>query len=82
MRWFDAIPISILAVGTIILGLAPFYPEPHIWEKLKLLSEGALTRPIDIFDLALHGSFPVLLTLKLMRVQWLKNHRYDPTKDT
>lgn len=47
------------------LGLAPFLPEPHVWEKLKMLVAGHLTRPIDIFDLVLHGAPWILLILKL-----------------
>ncbi len=46
----------------LVLGLAPYRPEPHLVEKTRMLFAGALTRPIDIFDLVLHGS-PVLLVL-------------------
>lgn len=59
------IPYSILAPLALILGLAPFRPEPHLVEKLRLLSQGLLTRPLDIFDLVLHGSPLTLLGLKL-----------------
>jgi hypothetical protein len=45
------------------LGLAPFAP-PHIWEKLKMLAHGELVRPIDWFDLVLHGTPWVILVLK------------------
>ena len=48
------------------LGLAPFVPEPHIWEKLKMLAAGSLVKPIDMFDLALHAAPFVLLGLKLI----------------
>lgn len=65
----DRLPLSLLAVGALLLGLAPFVPEPHLWEKLKMLAAGTLVRPIDIFDLLLHASLPVLLALKLIR-QW------------
>ena len=58
-------PIVLLICAT--LGLAPFTPEPHIWEKLKMLVDGALTRPIDIFDLCLHGFPWLLVALKLAR---------------
>jgi hypothetical protein len=51
----------------VFLALAPFAPEPHLWQKLKMLLAGTLTRPIDIFDLFLHGAPLVLLVLKLMR---------------
>jgi hypothetical protein len=40
----------------------------HLWEKLKMLFAGALTRPIDIFDLFLHGAPVVLLGWKLLRL--------------
>jgi len=57
-----------LIVLTLTLGLAPFVPEPHIWEKLKMLAGGTLTRPMDIFDFVLHGTPWVLLIIKLARV--------------
>ena len=48
-----------------MLALAPFRPEPHLIEKLRMLSQGTLTRPVDIFDLLLHGTPLVLLLIKL-----------------
>lgn len=67
MSWLDRIPLSLLIVAALTLGLAPFAPEPHVWEKLKMLASGTLVRPIDIFDLLLHGTPWVLLVLKLAR---------------
>jgi hypothetical protein len=58
-----------LAIAALLLGLAPFVPEPHLWEKLKMLVAGTLSRPIDIFDLFLHGTPVVLLALKLLRMR-------------
>lgn len=63
---FDRIPLSILIVLCLTLGLAPFTPEPHVWEKLRMLASGELTRPLDIFDLLLHGSPWLLLIGKLL----------------
>lgn len=40
---------------TLLLGFAPFYPQPHIVEKVGMLMTGTLSRPIDIFDLAWHA---------------------------
>ena len=68
MNWLDRIPLLILGIAALTLGLAPFVPEPHVWEKLKMLAEGSLSRPIDIFDLVLHGAPWVLLGLKLVRI--------------
>jgi len=69
LAWLDRFPLALFVVGALLLGFAPFMPEPHLWEKLKMLTAGTLTRPIDIFDLLLHASLPVLLVLKLIR-QW------------
>ncbi len=65
--WLDRFPLTLLVVGALLLGLAPFMPEPHLLEKSRMLVTGALTRPIDIFDLLLHASLPVLLALRLVR---------------
>jgi hypothetical protein len=54
-------PVVILLCLT--LGLAPFNP-PHIVEKLQLLMKGRLVRPMDWFDLLLHGTPWVILILK------------------
>ena len=67
MKWLDNIPMTLLLPIAVVLALAPFTPEPHLWEKLKMLSAGELVRPIDIFDLFLHGAPLVLVVLKLLR---------------
>ena len=59
------IPLTLLVVLCLTLGLAPFVPEPHLWEKLKMLAAGELAEPIDIFDLLMHGAPWILLLLKL-----------------
>ena len=61
----DGMPLSILVVLCLTLGLAPFHPEPHLWEKLKMLGAGELVRPLDIFDLLMHATPWILLLLKL-----------------
>jgi hypothetical protein len=59
-----SIPLPLLVVLCLTLGLAPFSPEPHLWGKLRLLFSGNLTRPVDIFDLFMHGLPFVLLILR------------------
>ncbi len=71
MAWLDEIPLYVLLLVSLLLGLAPFFPEPHLLEKLKMLMAGTLVRPIDIFDLFLHGSPVVLLLIKLIRMKSL-----------
>jgi len=67
MRWLDRIPLLWLLPLAIVLALAPFAPEPHLWEKLRMLVAGELVRPVDIFDLLLHGTPLLLVLLKLAR---------------
>lgn len=64
-KLLDKIPLTLLVVLCLTLGLAPFMPEPHLLEKLKMLVAGELVAAIDIFDLLLHGTPWVLLLLKL-----------------
>lgn len=68
MSWLDRIPLAILVALALLLGLAPFVPEPHLWEKLKMLAAGSLARPIDVFDLVYHAAPALLLALKLGRM--------------
>ncbi len=72
MAWLDQIPLGMLTIVAIALGLAPFVPEPHLVEKLRMLSQGTLTKPLDIFDLLMHGTPVVLLALKLIRMYLVK----------
>ena len=55
------VPIALL------LGFAPFYPQPHIVEKVRMLMTGTLKRPIDIFDLFWHAWPFVLLAYRIFR---------------
>jgi hypothetical protein len=66
MKWLDRIPYSLLLPLAVVMGLAPFSPEPHLWQKLKMLAAGTLVRPIDIFDLFLHSAPLLLVALKLL----------------
>lgn len=68
MSFLDRFPLKVAVVLALTLGLAPFVPEPHVVEKLRMLLAGTLTRPLDIFDLALHGAPWLLLAAKLARV--------------
>jgi hypothetical protein len=64
MRWLDQIPYSFLIAGTVFMLGAPFVPEPHLVEKMRMLQEGTLTRPLDIFDVFWHLLPLILLGLK------------------
>ena len=45
--WIESLPWGLLLVACLTLGLAPFFPEPHVVEKLRMLFTGKLVRPID-----------------------------------
>lgn len=45
----------ILVPLALVLGFAPFYPEPHIVGKFRMMGNGTLIRPLDIFDLCWHA---------------------------
>ena len=72
MKFLDNLPLGLLVIVALTLGLAPFVPEPHVWQKLTMLANGDLHRPIDIFDLFLHGAPWVLLGMKLTRIMLVK----------
>ncbi len=59
----DKLNWAIIIMLCATLGLAPFSP-PHIVEKLTLLINGSLVKPVDWFDLVIHGLPWVLLLLK------------------
>ena len=65
-NFFDRISLLLLIFLCLSLGLAPFSPEPHVLEKLRMLATGELNRLIDIFDLLLHGTPWLLLSIKLI----------------
>ena len=66
LNMINSIPWQVLIIGSLTLGLAPFLPEPHLFEKLRMLFKGTLSKPIDIFDLILHGTIPLLLLVKIV----------------
>ncbi|TNE62284.1 MAG: hypothetical protein EP344_05160 [Bacteroidetes bacterium] len=56
---------KLVIMGCLTLGLAPFVPEPHILGKIRWVAGGAVgMKPIDWFDLVLHG-LPWVLLIRL-----------------
>jgi hypothetical protein len=76
MAWIDRIPLMLLVPLALWLAVAPVVPEPHLLEKLRMLAQGSLQRPIDIFDLLLHSVPLGVLVLRLVRM-W--KHRRNAT---
>ena len=54
------------------LGLAPFFPEPHIVGKVNWILGGAIgMNSKDWFDVVLHG-FPFILLIRLLIIKLTK----------
>ncbi len=77
MQAINKIPWVIVIALCATLGLAPFNP-PHIVEKLIMLSNGELSKPIDIFDLLLHAAPFILLILKVIASATAKDNEVTP----
>ena len=67
LKVLDQIPYLPLILIAVFMLLAPFRPMPHAVEKLIMLKNGTLTRPLDIFDLFFHVTPALLLLLKWIR---------------
>ncbi len=80
LRWINKIPLVIIILGILTLGLAPFSPEPHLVEKLRMLLAGVLIKPVDIFDLCLHATFPVLFIIKIISIIFYRHDNDTESK--
>ena len=68
MRWIDRMPMWWLVAVAVYLAGAPFVPEPHLVEKWRMLFEGTLSRPLDVFDFFLHTVPLGVLAIRHWRV--------------
>jgi len=60
---------KIIILLCLTLGLAPFFPEPHLWGKLKWIAGGANGMVLkDWFDVVMH-SFPFVILIRLVVVK-------------
>ena len=65
---------KLIAIACLTLGLAPFFPEPHIFGKLKWLLGGAVgMQPMDWFDVVLHG-LPWILLFRVIIIKIFKKN--------
>jgi hypothetical protein len=64
----------LIIILCLTLGLAPFFPEPHLWGKLKWLFGGANGMQVkDWFDIVLHG-FPWVLLIRIIFIKIFKKN--------
>jgi hypothetical protein len=58
-------------LAALTLGLAPFFPEPHVIGKLRWMVGGAVgMTAVDWFDLVLHGAPWVWLLVAAVLELW------------
>jgi len=69
LKLIDRIPLLPLAIAAAVMALAPFAPEPHLLEKSRMLINGELIKPVDIFDLFWHSFLLLLLVIRLLRIK-------------
>jgi hypothetical protein len=67
MKFIDQFPIPLLVGMAVFMLASPFVPEPHLVEKMRMLADGTLTRPMDIFDVIWHLLPSALLWIRLAR---------------
>ncbi|GHC58214.1 hypothetical protein [Ulvibacter litoralis] len=61
---------QIIGIACLTLGLAPFFPEPHVWGKLKwVLGGGHGMEFKDWFDFLFHGApFVLLIRIVILKI--------------
>lgn len=74
LKLIDNIPLPVLIVLAVFFAMVPV-GAPHLWEKLGMLLDGTLSKPIDIFDLFMHGTPSVLLIIRLVRLATVRGQR-------
>ncbi|WP_091423519.1 hypothetical protein [Formosa sp. Hel1_31_208] len=64
----------IILLLCLTIGLAPFFPEPHIWGKVKWIAGGANGMELqDWFDVLFHG-FPWILLIRVIVIKSFRKH--------
>lgn len=64
----------IIILLCLTLGLAPFFPEPHLWGKIKWIAGGANGMQLqDWFDVLMHG-FPWILLVRIIIIKLFKKN--------
>ena len=68
--------LRLILILCLTLGLAPYFPEPHIWGKIRWILGGSVgMKPMDCFDFLFHGApfFLLIRYLVLNGVKKVKN---------
>lgn len=67
----DRSTLTLAVIGSLTLGLAPFFPEPHLFGKIRwVMGGGAGMQGMDYFDLLMHGAPWLLLIFILSKIAY------------
>ncbi|MBT4837428.1 MAG: hypothetical protein HON94_08785 [Methylococcales bacterium] len=75
IKIIDSIPFFVLIMLSIFMSLAPLNAESHLLQKILMLFNGNLIKPLDIFDLIMHSTPLALLTIKTSH--WLLQNKSE-----
>jgi len=67
LKFLNKLSYSTLIFATIFMLLTPISPMPHVVEKMLMIKNMALYKPLDIFDLFFHLSPLILLIIKALK---------------
>lgn len=66
--------LRLALISSLTLGLAPFFPEPHIWGKIRWIMGGAVgMQSLDWLDFLFHGT-PWLFLIGLIIYKFLNSY--------
>lgn len=66
-----------LLMACLLLGFAPFFPEPHIVGKIKWIAGGAKGMQLmDWFDVAMHG-IPLVMVVVVLFMAIVQKPKQD-----
>ncbi|MBA3010671.1 MAG: hypothetical protein FP812_10565 [Desulfobacula sp.] len=64
LKFLNKLSYSALILASIFMLITPISPMPHAVEKILMIKNGTLYKPLDIFDLFFHLSPLILLIIK------------------
>jgi len=67
LKFLNKLSYSALILATIFMLITPISPMPHVVEKILMIKNGTLNKPLDIFDLFFHLSPLILLIIKRIK---------------
>ena len=66
LSWLHCPSMPMLIGAAILLGIMPITPEPHLVQKVRMLMDGTLVKPVDMFDMLWHGWPMLWIVLRLL----------------